>query len=299
MSPSLVAPSPPQQKPGLLLVNPRLRDPNPDNADTFLRWTKLHARDLLNVPDSGSGHVTHGLRFCAPDSDDRYSHAEEDETMPKYLYTFPVSDITFLKGEAYNGVSRKLNLEKTRELESGEEAVGFPEQGKDEAMVFDIVDAKFAVYEEVESAWLGSEDSFQKLPTHLTSRGGTGPKSVLVVVHVDLPQAHTTTGVEIVPEALRSSLLNLVKAAVPPALKPYSSLYRWSGVEAQPDHHPLISKDGRGNWMVLLLLVDEEGKTLIREHAAMLVQGWVQEERGKLGGGKIDFGVWDGEVLMG
>jgi hypothetical protein len=205
-----------------------------------------------------------------------------------------VSDIAFLKGDAYAGVSRKLNLEKTRELEKGEEAVGYPEKGKDDTMVFDIVDAKFAVYEEVGSS--GTETPFQTLPSHLTSRDGAGPKSVLVAVHVDLPSG---TMDDTVPKTLQSSLFTLVKAAVPPALKPYSSLYRWSGVEAQPDHHPLISKDGRGEWMVLLLLVDEEGKTLIREHAVMLVQGWVNEERAKLGRGKIEFGVWEGEVLMG
>ena len=142
------------------------------------------------------------------------------------------------------------------------------------------------------------EPSFQMLPTHLTTKSGKGPKSVMVAVHVDLPQATTTIDVDTVPKALQSSLFTLVKAAVPPALEPYSSLYRWSGEDAQPEHHPLISKDGRGEWMVLLLLVDEEGKTLIREHAVMLVQGWVNEERGKLDGGKIEFGVWEGEVLM-
>ncbi|KAG9188624.1 hypothetical protein G6011_07329 [Alternaria panax] len=294
--PSAISPSQ-HNRPGLLLVHPRLHDPVPSNAETFLRWTKLHFRDLLNVPDSGSGQVTHDLRFGAPDSDDNYTHSEKEGSLPKYMYTCVVSDVGFLKGDAYNDVSRKLNLEKTRELEKGEVAVGFQENGKGEAMVFDIVDAKFAVYEEVGSS--GMETSYQELPTHLTTRGGMAPKSVMVAVHIDLPQNTTNTNIDTVPKALQSSLFTLVKAAVPPALKPYSSLYRWSGVEAQPDHHPLISKDGRGEWMLLLLLVDEEGKTLIREHAVMLVQGWVNEERGKLGGGEIEFGVWEGEILMG
>ena len=297
MPSAISPPSPSQQtKQGLLLVQPRLRDVTPSNASTFFRWTKLHFRDLLNVPDTGSGQVTHALRFCAPESDDQYTHNEKEGSLPKYMYTCVVSDIGHLKADGYNGVSRKLNLEKTRDLEKGEEGVGFREDGEGGAMVFDIVDAKFAVYEEMGSPAM--EPSFQMLPTHLTTKSGKGPKSVMVAVHVDLPQATTTIDVDTVPKALQSSLFTLVKAAVPPTLEPYSSLYRWSGEDAQPEHHPLISKDGRGEWMVLLLLVDEEGKTLIREHAVMLVQGWVNEERGKLDGGKIEFGVWEGEVLM-
>ncbi|KAL1795084.1 hypothetical protein ACET3X_006900 [Alternaria dauci] len=285
-------------KRGLLLVHPRLHDPTPSNAGTFFRWTKLHFRDLLDVPDSGSGQATYALRFCAPDSDDKYTHNEKEGPLPKYMYTCVVSDIGYLKTDAYNEVSRKLNLEKTRDLEKGEEGVGFQDDAEGEAMVFNIADAKFAVYEEIGSPATTTETSFQALPTHLTTRGGVAPKSVLVAVHVDLPQGTTAMDVDAVPKALQSSLFNLIKTAVPPALKPYSSLYRWSGEDAQPDYHPLISKDGRGEWMVLVLLVDEEGKTLIREHAVMLVQGWVNEERGKLDGGKIEYGVWEGEVFM-
>jgi hypothetical protein len=50
--------------------------------------------------------------------------------------------------------------------------------------------------------------------------------------------------------------------------------------------------------MILVLLVDEEGKTLVREHAVMLVNGWVEEEKGKLGAVGMEVGLWDGEVFM-
>jgi hypothetical protein len=55
------------RKPGLLLVHPRLHTPNAENAATFLRWTKLHFRDMLNLPDTGLGSVTRDLRFVASD----------------------------------------------------------------------------------------------------------------------------------------------------------------------------------------------------------------------------------------
>ncbi|KAI4674194.1 uncharacterized protein J4E84_010700 [Alternaria hordeiaustralica] len=113
---------------------------------------------MLNIPDTGSGHVTQDLRFVAPEGDDGYTHThdkkeEGKETskglMPKYLYTCLMDDIAFLKTEAYMGVSRRLNLEKSRTLEEGEVGVGFlEEEGEgEEKMVFDIVDAQFAVVE--------------------------------------------------------------------------------------------------------------------------------------------------------
>lgn len=253
------------------------------------------------MPDTGSGHVTQDLRFVAPEGDEAYTHNKEEEgegkeMLPKYLYTCLVNDIACLKGEAYAAVSRQLNLEKTRALGEGEVEVGFQEEEEgEEKMVFDIVDAKFAVYEEVGG---GGEMSFQRLPPHLTSRMGAAPKSVLVAVYGDVSPG---AGVDrnTVLQILHDSLLARFKAVVPPTLTPYSSLYKWAGVEAQPDSHPLIGKDGRGEWMVLLSLVDEKGETLVREHAVMLVKGWVEEERGRVGVGRIDFGLWEGEVFMG
>jgi len=262
---------------------------------------------MLNIPDTGSGHVTQDLRFVAPEGDDGYTHTHDKKeqgedgkrAMPKYLYTCLMDDIAFLKTEAYMGVSRRLNLEKSRKLEEGEMGVGFLEEEEgEEKMVFDIVDAQFAVYEEVGGLGREGEKPFQRLPKHLTSRMGAAPKSVLVTVYIDVPLG-VGMDRDTVPQALHDSLLSRFKAVVPPALKPYLSLYRWAGVEAQPEAHPLIGKDGRGEWMVLLLLVDEEGETLVRGHAVMLVEGWVEQERGKAGVGGIEFGVWEGEVFMG
>jgi hypothetical protein len=286
-----------ERKPGLLLVHPRLHDPTPSNAATFLRWTKLHFRDMLNLPDAGLGRVTRDLRFTAPDNDTSYSH--DGEGKPRYLYTCLMEDIGMLKSTGYDGVSRMLNLESTRKLGDGEEAVGYEDKnGKGEEdgekMVFDIIDAKFAVFEEVGNS--GSGEGFQDLPARLTSTKGvkpTAPKSCLVVLNIEAPDADIT-------QKLQEDLRKLFERA-PPCLKSYSSVYKWSGVDAQPQGHPLIDVEESGEWMVMFLVVDEEGKTLSRVHLVQMVGGWVEEEKSKRNereGVEIGFGVWDGEVFM-
>ena len=64
------------------------------------------------------------------------------------MYTLMVDDLGALNSQAYYEVDRRLNLEQGRTLGKEEEAVNYE---SDEAMVFDIVDAKFAVLGEVES----------------------------------------------------------------------------------------------------------------------------------------------------
>ena len=138
----------PTRRPDLMLVHPRLHNPSPANATTFLRWTKLHFRDLLNIPEYATlGRVARTLRFTAPDNDNRYSHVD-GEGLSKYTYTCVVDDIGILQTQAYYDVCRALNLEDTRKLGKEEEKVGYEEEGK---MVFDVVDAKFAVFAEVAS----------------------------------------------------------------------------------------------------------------------------------------------------
>jgi hypothetical protein len=156
--------------------------------------------------------------------------------------------------------------------------------------VFDIVDAKFAVFEEV-------QDGINTLQTLPTSVKGTAPKSCLVVLNIDFPPSAAE---ENIPQKLQAELLKLFEQA-PPSLKSYSSVYRWSGVEAQPNGHPLIDVEGSGEWMVFMLVVDEEGSTLNRGHLVKMVGGWVEGENGKRDereGVEVEFGVWDGEIFM-
>jgi hypothetical protein len=278
------------RKPGLLLVHPRLHDPTPDNAAVFLRWTKLHFRDMLNLPDEGFGRVMRDMRFVAPEKAKGYTHNEE-EGLPKYLYTCLVDDIAFLKSRAYDDVSRRLNLERTRALGEEEEAVN---GDGEEKMVFDIVDAKFAVFEQTSTGI----NTFQNLPVHLTSSKGTrpsAPKSCLVVLNISSPSSSSE-----IPETLQANLLKLFERA-PPSLKSYSAVYRWSGKQAQPENHQFIDVEESGEWMVLFLVVDEVGDVLQSEHLVQMVGGWVEQENSKRDereGVEIAYGVWDGEVFM-
>jgi hypothetical protein len=78
--------STPKSCPGILVVHPHLHDPTPENAATFLRWTKLHYRDLLNLPaaEEDGGHVLRAMRFSALDGNEKYTHKTGTES--KYFY---------------------------------------------------------------------------------------------------------------------------------------------------------------------------------------------------------------------
>lgn len=71
----------------------------------------------------------------------------------------------------------------------------------------------------------------------------------------------------------------------------FSSVYKYAGNEAQPPGHPGI--DGvDGGWLVMVLLVGEEGK--VGE-----IEGKVNEVLKKEGvDGKGSWGVWVGELFM-
>jgi len=257
--------------------------------------------------------VTCTLRFSAPETDAGYSHALDGEKMktklPVYLYMCVLSDVGIVKEAPYYGISRKLKLDE--EKEGGDEQKKEGEE-EDETMIFDIVDAKFAVYNSLfEGA--GGTSSFPSITamtttttttTTATITAGPKPKYVLVCVSINpASTSSTTTDTSSIPKLLHDSLIEKVKAAVPPALTTQSCLYHWAGEDAQPDMHPFIDIGVSGEWMVMVLLGDEEGKTLSREHVCSLVEGWVGDcARGIVGaerGGKVGFGVWEGEVLMG
>jgi hypothetical protein len=210
-----------------------------------------------------------------------------------------------------------LDLENVRRLGEREEPVlVFQDErekwgdGKGEGkMVHDVVDARFAIYEEVGGDGmfstflprrnLGMADSlsfpangktvgsFQTLPSHLTSSSGTAPHSALVAFSIRTSfQA---------AQKLQTSFTTLFSSRAPPSLKLYSSLYHHAGAEAQPDHHPVIEKEavGGGEWLVLVLVVDGEGETLQVEHVGMMVGGFAKGQEMD-----VKWGVWRGEVFM-
>ncbi|KAI1530903.1 hypothetical protein PtrCC142_008608 [Pyrenophora tritici-repentis] len=204
--------------------------------------------------------VTGAMRFRAPDTDTGYSHALEDDTgesgekLPLYLYMCVLSDLGVVREAPYYGVSRRLDLDE----ENGEgDGVKKEEREEDKKMVFDIVDAKFAVYEKLVGR--GMIPVVEKKT-----------KSVLICVSItpsSPSSTHTDTDAAFVSQSLHDSLLDTVKKAVPPALTTHSCMYRWAGEAAQPDMHPLIDIGVSGEWMVTVLVVDEEGETLMREHS--------------------------------
>jgi hypothetical protein len=50
-------------------------------------------------------------------------------------------------------------------------------------------------------------------------------------------------------------------------------------------------------WMVLMLVVDEEGNVLKREHVVKMVGDWMEGVSGE--GVEVEGGVWGGDVFMG
>jgi hypothetical protein len=159
-------------------------------------------------------------------------------------------------------------------LEAGEEAVEC-EEGK---MVWDVCDAKFAIYEETQSDDVGIK-SYQELPgidgrKQLITIGLPGSEAKVRKLHANLA------------ERFRNSLRNTATL--------FSSLYAHGGEEAHPDMHPKIDTDkiGGGEWLVLVLIVEEDVKSTTDGHMEKLVAEWVKE----IGTAEMKYGVWYGEV---
>lgn len=135
-------------KSGIMLVHPRLKDPSAEMASTFKKWARLHFRDLINVPHE-AGPIHRITRFVAPtEPSSKYSHGDNDKLGP-YLITIHMDDISMVHGKGYlEDVTRRLDVENTRALGKDEEKVFEPGVGEGR-IVFEIVDAGFAIYEEV------------------------------------------------------------------------------------------------------------------------------------------------------
>jgi hypothetical protein len=94
------------------------------------------------------------------------------------------------------------------------------------------------------------------------------------------------------PQGLQSDFLTLWGNRAPKELKIFSSVYCLKG-DAQPNEHPKIEPElvGGREWLVLILVVDDEGAMLKVEHVEMMVGGWANQQ-----GVEVKFGVWEGEV---
>ena len=139
--------------------------------------------------------------------------------------------------------------------------------------------------------------SYQKLPPSHTSTAGStpsAPRSILISLSVKVSSPAVSS--PDIPRKLQASLIEQFKAA-PAGLELYTSLYRWTGVEAQPKDHPMIDMEASGEWLVTLLVIDEEGGELKRGDVDELVGKWA-DGVSKEDGYTVDVGVWDGEVFM-
>jgi hypothetical protein len=159
-------------------------------------------------------------------------------------------------------------------LEAGEEAVGC-EEGK---MVWDACDAKFAIYEETQSDYLGIK-SYQELP-------GLDRREQLITIGMP--------GSKVEVRKLHANLVERVRSAFGESVTLYSSVYVHGGEEAHPDMHPKIDTDkiGGGEWLMLVLIIEEDVKSTTDGHMEKLVAEWVKE----IGTAEMKYGVWYGEV---
>jgi hypothetical protein len=179
-------------------------------------------------------------------------------------------------------MSRRLDLENTRKLVDGEEPVLSKEGNGIGEMVFDMCDAKFSVYQEL-------DESHETETSGLAKYQGKTAKVKTCIIALSTPSP---------PHELQSSFLGLWKARAPKELRIFSTVYRNAGANAQPNEHPKIESElvGGGKWLVLILIVDHEGAMLKVEHVEMMVEEWLGGKKEQGLNDEVRFGVWEGEV---
>jgi hypothetical protein len=280
---------------GIMIVRPRLHEQTKDNEETFKRWTAMHFRDLLNLtspPNTDATVITQTLRYR--------------NSTGRLLYTIHVNDIDALKTKEYYAASRRLDLENTRKVGEGEEAVLPGSNGLgDEPMVWDLVNAEFGVFEEVLPSDHNQNeeygvDPYQSLPTSLMFPKGTtpsAPPSMLVTITFNFPASETESFEP--PKQVRkiqSDILGYVSAISETGV--YTSLYRQNS-DAQPDMHPVIAKgeDGNGQWVICVMVGGEVNSPKFSGLEKELDE-WEQEAKRKMEDLEVKVGVWRGELFM-
>lgn len=251
----------------------------------FKRWTVMHFRDLLNLPvlTPESNGIVRALRYT--------------NSAGELFYTIHADDIAIWASDAYKNRSGRLDLESTRNVEKGEEAVLQGEHAfGGEPMVWDICNAEFGILAEVDRDMRGGE-SYHELPIEWLSGKGTrpsAPESVLVT----LTYTGDEGGCDNPPELLTSLQSSVVKRLQPAYKdlsdgKMYTSLYRHLP-DQQPDMHPIIGegKHGNGSW-VLCVFVEANVSDALRSD----LKAGLEDNVDKMGGG-VRVGVWSGEVFM-
>lgn len=286
------------KQPGIMIVRPSLQSHTPSNAATFKRWTIMHFPDLLNLAPKTAD--TQGISRAMRYTNDKGS----------LFYTIHADDVAVWQTPAYYAVSRRLDLESTRGVEKGEEAVMSAPMDAglgEEPMVWQLVNAEFGIFKEeqppshLEQA---KHASYHSIPlTCFSTRGDTpaAPACLLVV----LTCASDAAGEDVSePQRLLDGVVDYLAVHYASGANIYASLYRHLP-GAQPHMHPVIAegREGNGQWVGCALVEtgsDEAGRArLTRQLEDWCVKRKSQEYtevRGEQWGVKV--GVWSGEVFM-
>jgi len=285
----------PALTPGIMICRPSLHDVTPDNRATFKRWSVMHFRDLLNLPAPPPAFqgITRALRYT--------------DSAGELFYTFHADDVKIWASDAYNNRSARLDLEHTREVEQGEEAVlqgGKTFEGKEEPMVWDICNAEFAILAASPSS-LDEKDakSYHNIPLALLSPSGTKPRAppcLLVTLTYTSVEAHDKESKQLT--TMRVAIVGYINAAVLKDQangKVYESMYRHLPDE-QPDMHPTIGegKHGNGSWVVCVIVqmeINDEVQEGLQSKIEQVVESTKREVDGEW---DAKVGVWTGEIFM-
>lgn len=252
------------KNPGIMLVRTRIITPRSFTRDQYHAWTRLHFKDLLDMSSSSSCTLT--TRFTATEP-----VPLGDQWNWPYFNTIHLPDIGILQGKEYSEVSRALDLENTRALVDGESPVGKP------GLIFNVVDAAFAVYEEEPMEKDPDIKSYQNLPVPSNSNKAVYPNYAT--------SAFVNSVLLCIPNP--ASPVALLKQLSGPTCQIYADLYCKSPAKAHPPHHPVIQDQPEHLLFVLVVPkgVDEEG-----------IEAWKKEVKSaELEGA----GVWDVETVMG
>lgn len=289
-----------------MIVRPSLHSQTALNAAAFGRWTAMHFRDLLNLAPTtpGAESISRTIRYS--------NNAGE------LFYTIHADDVAVFQTPAYHAVSRRLDLENTRDVGHGEEAV-LPTAADlglgDEPMVWHLVNAEFGIFVEQSIVDAGRDSQpYQRMPLALFSVKEDEPckpacllVTLTVIVTVDSSDDETREHRGL--EAIQQGLVKFLSVNNAMTGKIHTSLYRHVP-SAQPDMHPTIADglDGNGQWVVCLLIeghVDEASrKSLRNDLEAWKTKNGAQDGEVASEDGSKDMlrdakvGVWSCELFM-
>ncbi|KAJ4383050.1 hypothetical protein N0V86_002278 [Didymella sp. IMI 355093] len=279
--------------PGMMLVRPSLHNDTADNRAIFRRWTIMHFHDLLNLaaPTPSSQGIVRTLRYS--------------NSAGELFYTIHAEDVNIWGSDAYKNRSGRLDLENTREVELGEEAVLSGEhrfEGKEEPMVWDICNAEFAILEAPRDEKKDGVQSYHNIPFALLSPRGTKPTAPpcsLISLTYTSAEVHEKPSKQLT--TLKVGVATYINAVLKDQAngKVYATMYRHLP-DSQPDMHPTIGedKDGNGSWIVCIFVqteINDQMQESLKEGVKKVAEAARREGEGKW---DVKVGIWRGEIFV-